>query len=366
MRQSIKRFFFHPLSASLILFFILLNVAAWSFRGNIQLLSDPDTFIWNHKIQMLESGELKDVKVVILGDSQTMSGIVPGLLEKSLGKKTYNLGLPAMQPEGLEAMVPLLKRAGVETVIVNINPYCLFRTEVFDSFLTYYRSTFMQGSFRALFRRPDLVGKSAGQWFSQALTIFPAYAAHENVQYFFTPASAIRFPGDVAQTMPDDSLRYFEEGWNPRANMKKVADRNLFVRRTTDENAGFWTWKSYSPPDFSCKNVALDPLPLRVVYPDRPGAVESWKRVVRLLKDSGIRTIFVQIPFSGVWKNTTDPVSVYGRLDARLLEILSENPEMKSIPRPENFPDTNVFHDWTHLSPCGASLFTRYLIDRLQ
>src|SRR5207253_1977181 len=96
--------------AAALLIFAALNLTVAAFDRRIALWKDADSFVWHTKANKLLDGRLRDVDVLILGDSQTMSGVVPQILEKATGRKFYNFGLPAQQPEGMESIVRLLKK----------------------------------------------------------------------------------------------------------------------------------------------------------------------------------------------------------------------------------------------------------------
>ncbi len=353
------------LFAAAIFLFIAANFAARLFQTQTSLWKDADSYVWNTKMGALFRGDLKNTEILILGDSQTMSGVLPEILEKSLRRKVYNFGLPAQQPEGMESLAALLKEQApsLRTIVINVNPYCMFKTEVYDAFLTYYRGEMLNHAPGTLLLRPDLAGRSPGQFLHQSLQSLPIYSLHFAVeQHFENPASN-------KKNDPEQAEAYFRTGWSPLESIRSAREKNLAVGRIISEHRGFWTWKNFTVPELRCSSSIVEDVPVRgVPYFDRPLAGPSWQRTLAKLSGSGYRIVIAQIPFSEVWNKSTDYDGVYRRLNARIGEFKKDHLNLVVIPLPPaaDYRAPGMFQDWTHLSACGAARYTKFLAEAMK
>ena len=119
--------------------FILLNLGIGILSGPLRYLDDQDRFVWKTRIAYLNRRAPDRLKMAFLGDSQIMSGILPAVIDPT--GTSVNLGLPSMQPEGIETLLlePVLKK-NTEMIFFNPGPYSLYTTDNTASFGNYIRS----------------------------------------------------------------------------------------------------------------------------------------------------------------------------------------------------------------------------------
>lgn len=364
--------------AGLGVIFLLANLLPLLWEKELNGALDNDIFVWNYKIDRLREGKLRGVELLVLGDSQAMSGILTGRL-LSHPEKGYNLGLPAQQPEGVLSLLQLLKREAprLRVIILNVNPFSMFQSDVHNAFLNYYRSELLIYASRPLLQEPGLAGKTAGEWLDRSFQILPLYRMRGRITPLFSfeenllgiPLSTIR--GHRPMTAPAGSDRLFLRGWSPRELYTVRAWQNGRIASILAEHYGFWTWKSFQiPASGDCQANIVEALPgggKRYVYPRRKNGERAWRLLFEELSRTSYQVYVVQIPFSRSWQRAVDSRRVYQELNHRLDIALRGLPAIRRIDLPAEWRDndTLLFYDWTHLSYCGAIQYSEWLRRRI-
>lgn len=361
-------------SGGLLAISLLVNFLPLFWEEELQLALDNDSYVWRHKIDRLRGGELQRVELLVLGDSQAMSGILTDrLVEES--QKGYNLGLPAQQPEGLRSLLKLVSAEipRLRIVILNINPFSMFQSDVHSAFLNYYRNELLNYAPHPVLEEPYLVGKSAGEWIDQSLHILPLYRMRGRIAPLFSfeenllgmPLRAIR--GTRGAVAPAGSGRLFRKGWSPWRLYSLRARQNAQIASILQGHRGFWTWKSLLPPaPGSCPQNSVEALPgggERYTYPRRKDGERAWRLLFEELSRTSYRVYVVQIPFSLAWQRAVNSRRVYRQLDQQLTIALRGLPSIRRMDLPVDWKDNDsrLFSDWTHLSYCGARGYSDWL-----
>lgn len=296
---------------------------------------EEDLFVWEYKW----NHPVPAARIVVLGDSQAMSGILPSEFS-SRGSSLENLGLPSQQPEGL---LPLIERLPEETqsVIINVSPYFLFKSEVVQSFYSYYRGT-AGFSLEDLRRDRKLAGQNTGDAVYRMIRWMPVLAFRDRLSPILTKA-------------------------NPFAEMEKRRLRTEIIEKSLREEKGFWTWKAADPREcgLSVRSPAAGFLPFK----DRPGSEEALRQAVKRIQERGKRVALVSIPFSEAWASLTDP-GINNRLHNVMRQVAagaggSPGGSVEVIETPDRSEYRGLFHDWTHLDYCGARKYSAWLYGRL-
>lgn len=373
---------------------VLLAAPAWNPFTDLR---DPDRLLWFTKIEQVlaHAPELQAADVLILGDSQTMSGVVPEVLDGQLGTRSLNLGMPSQQPEGLLTLAKRLPdaRARSRRVILNINPFSLFQTEVMQSFTYYYRAELARYESSG----PGYTRAGPGGWLHQWLLRLPLYEAN----YILAPVVGIgeaglsEFTFAQIRARPDLLLARTYESYlsGADADLLEILDQrreqSRRLRALLELHGGFWTWKDSGSPQFDpgvChKSEARPDLDLAYrgepgsyVYPERPAAIAAYRDLLELLGRKGYEVWLIEIPFSPAYGNFVNTAGVYQAVDRTVAEILKglsrpESIRIVSFPKPlaeasagaARLRQARYFHDLTHLSACGASYYTRWLAAEL-
>ena len=347
-----------------------------AFDAELRLAADSDSFVWTEKLGALSSARLRHVGTIVLGDSQAMSGILPA----ELGPDAYNLAMPSMQSEGLLALASALERLPrLRRIIVNISPFSLFESEVTSAFQTYARAELLPRFPALLFQSPGLKAGTAGGRLDLVLSLSATYRAHTYGSLFASfeqrlpgvPLSVLRKNPKLANQALVNT--FLQSGWDPAGGARAAAARNLKTRLLLERSRGYWTWKDILPPSVArCAKVGarFDGAPLGgwQDFRKRAAAETAWRLLLVRLAGLGYEVHVVQIPFSAVWAAGTDAPSVYRRLDAFLARTLIAVParlrgrlHVHGRSSTWKTDDAHLYHDWTHLSYCGAIDFTRRL-----
>ena len=300
-------------------------IAAWFLLPESGSWLETDEFVWRAKTDHLARGF--SAHTVILGDSQAMSGILPPA-------GVYNLALPSQQPEGVERMARDVGQVrGLRRVIINVSPFFLFKSEVLQSFLSYYRNTY-DWSFADL--NPDLMplsGKNTGDSVYRMIRFLPVLRLRDRMSPALASADPISFVAGRKET-------------------------NLKIEKILNDQRGFWVWKS---TDQTCNADIPPPPPMLLAYADRPGAVESLERSVQGLRARGLEVFLVYIPLSDVWAS----LALRGT-DDRVIAVMRRMEKVGSVTLPiaDRAQYKGLFRDWTHLNRCGAEKFTSWLFSQ--
>lgn len=315
-----------PAGLSLLLF-VLVNVLFIEPASYSRRWLDEDLVVWNYKW----NASMPRANIAALGDSQVMSGILPSEFRRR-GQSLVNMGLPSQQPEGL---FPLIERLpeGTRLVIIGVSPYFMFKSEVVQSFYTYYRAT-APFSLADLRRDRKLAGQNTGDAVYRMLRWMPVLQFRDRLSPILTKA------------------RPFEE-----AELRGV--RTELIERTLKEEDGFWTWKARNPRE--CGAVVSAPGSGFLVFKDRPGSEDALRYALKSIQEKGMRAVLVSIPFSEPWAGLTDP-----RINDRLHSVMRRFAgSARVVETPDRGEYRGLFHDWTHLDYCGAGKYSAWLYDRL-
>lgn len=364
-----------------LLLFLLIGMNLWLARLEPQwrLFSNTDTFVWHEKVNLLAGDGLAAAPLLVLGDSQAMSGV----LAADLDAGAYNLGLPSQQPEGLLALANQLAhapRAG--RILISISPYSLFKSDVLRAFQTYFRSALLPRSAALLVGSPTIIGDSAGEALEFLLLQMPLYQVHQlGFLYGSFEQRLPEVPLQMVRRQPKfvnlpATDRFLTSGWEPLAAARAQGQRNQMVRRILKDNRGFWTWQAFGdtgPGSCSPSGRSIPGAPpVKQTFANRPEARVFWRKVMLSLKRQGREVHLIQLPFSDAWERSTYPDEVYRRLDQALIELGNDFAQapgtgtLRIHPRPRwDSADARLFHDWTHLSFCGARRYTHWLSARL-
>lgn len=311
-----------------VMVFALVNLVLSGPADAARRWLDEDLFVWDFKW----SRPLPPADVVVLGDSQAMSGILPSEFAKR-GVRMLNLGLPSQQPEGI---LPLIARIPPEAriALINVSPYFVFKSEVQKSFYNYYRTT-APFSFEELGLDRKLAGQNTG----------------DAVYRMIKGLALFRFRDRLSPILIQS---------DPAAEMRRRENRSRLIEETLISENGFWVWKAEDPR--RCGQAAPPPAAGIVSYKERPEAESALKLARERLRARGLQVVLVYIPFSDAWASLAEP-GINQRVHNVMRRIGSESIVIETPDRSEY---RGLFHDWTHLNYCGAQKYTAWLYDRLR
>ncbi len=352
-------------------YFLLLVLLTPGCSGSdsILYLERNDLFVWRKKIQVDLRERNDSVRILYLGDSQIMGGIVPSIVEKTAHLHGYNLGLPAQQPEGMEALLPHVFRTfpSLRYAIINVGPYTLLENDNRGAFLSYYRSTLLPGSLVSpvmRYGRWDLVGGRLNDAIGTLLGFLPVLSLQpvthrivgfDDPEVEIAHSTLMRYPQLISK---EAWIQTTEEPWNPieRVTRQKLSNRKIAA--LMKKHAGFWIWHTIEEPGLDSPDLChfrsnLKALPVRGRFSLRKEAIESYRRIDFQFKQNGVKVYYLVIPLSDRWWQMA------GEEVASLYTVAQTDLEKEVEGR--FFPGPPVeggraedFHDFTHLSGCGA------------
>ncbi len=348
---------------------ILCGLFVYALGNELRYYQHPDRVVWMLRARALQEHKLPDT--MILGDSQAMSGLRPHLFGKEYGR-VYNLGLPSAQPEALLSVVPYLEDRQVKTLIVNISPYSMYETEVYDAFLNYYRSEFIALNWPGL-QRAYLYGDSGGEVLESTLSGMGLYRLNAGIRNLSTDEELSLmvqpgpFPGIGYSARP--AAQGVVNAPSLASRMRKLREVNAKIESILDSTNGFWTWRNFQAPSRDdCDAGELKPLPASIRFKPRPEAIRAWVDFLNQASRYVERIILIRIPFSDSWHDTVDRILPYGKVSSDVHGILMEldlPQKVTYLDGASDFSDTD-FYDWNHLDYCGAERYTMFLLEQIE
>lgn len=357
------------------LLFLLINLALYPLVGQLDRLLDRDRTVWDEKADLLfERDRPLSADGLILGDSQVMSGIVARQLTAETGIEFYNLALPSMQPEAMELWLhtALHRRRHFKLLVVGVGPYTLLQTEVYQAYRAYYRDVMLRpGRGIDPFMLYPEVGPGAGDLVKALAGLLPLVAINARIGsqlYFSTLADHL--PTSFAlrqQQLPSGNVTrlLYRPGGSLLAWMEARRAESQRLRALVRDSSGSWIWNTSSTPSESdCPSGSPQRLglPGGLQFQPRPGAVAAYRRLLQLAVASADRVILVEPPLSSAWWEVAGGAQMQLRLSRMIDSIeLPAGVERLSTGQMGNGAQAGRFQDYTHLSFCGATNYTRIL-----
>ncbi|MCG6143213.1 hypothetical protein [Leptospira bandrabouensis] len=284
-----------------------------------------------------------NAKILVLGDSQIVTGVTPQLIAEMEGVTTDEvlyLPKPSQQPEGilLESLEVLQKVPKLKKVYVNLSPLNTSKNSVTDA----NRQLFLSfGSFsldtitHPLLRKAYFSNVTDLSW-KIIIKIFPYFGLSSNInRLVYDP---------IAQS---DVIRRQKEF--------------LYIKESMEKNQGSWVWK------FIGDDPTLD---VKEEFPQNSSQVLSGKRdlsmllwfdLIRLWQERGVKVVFLRIPFSP--KMEKDILKTKANLvaDDFFKKITTEERLKESVAvfdfKSEFLEEYQYFGDLTHLNQKGRDAF---------
>lgn len=274
--------------------------------------------------QALRAGLAGQIDTLVIGQSYSMNGIIPGKLDEKLGTTTYNTSGSMMPIYGQKIMLEKeLSRNPIRNVILEITP---------DTFTTDERGTNGNGD-------------------SYIITRLDSFG--ERLDYLFKYVPLSEWPDIYARTL--------------MLSMRCAAYRLLGrVKLIDDSNMGFSPQKAedvtLSPDLTDAQRMAMN-----IFYRPLEENIRGYEELITLCQQAGcqVTIIYPIVSHAKVWQ-------LYDQDDYRLWAqeladkygvALFDFNLLKS--RYELFSDKTSFSDQNHLSQEGAEVFSEVMADVL-
>ncbi|TGL22478.1 hypothetical protein EHQ46_07130 [Leptospira yanagawae] len=327
----------------LLLSLVLLSVFMHCTWKYFVPLCDTTSMYWYHANERKwnSSG-----KILVLGDSQIVSGILPETiaeLEHVPVEEVIYLPKPSQQPEGIYSdtlyLIPKLPK--LEKIYVNLSPLNTSKNSITDAHKQlYYSFSKLQSSdlIDPLLRKVYFPNLTDLLW-KIIIQIFPYFGLSSNLNRMF-----------YDQTVQTD-----------------LANRRLeFVRiqKSMEEKSGAWIWKSIDKDPSITKEETFQNLDTTILAGKRDGSIQLWNKVIQTWKEKQIDVVVFRIPFSPQMEKDLDQKQGNGVADSLLESMQSEANGSKV--KVYNFKSIflnqyEYFADLTHLNQKGRDVFAKVI-----
>ncbi len=353
-----KKFFLFAL-----VFFLVL------FNYKVEKIYTPylekSSFVW--EILKNKRPNQKNIDLLILGDSQILSGVHPKLLEIAATQKRKFLTYfyyprPSEQLEGIYHFLLRYvetKKIQPKLVVWNLSPIHFTKNGLMDS----NKKLFQE---REVFTHYVILNSNIRNFYFPKeidvlryvlMNIFPFIKVSSllNSEFGFIPNS-------LNLNLQSQNLKEYL-AHNPFESLEKNFKRNQKILQSMQENFGYVDWNlEENTEQIECFQSSFRvPSEARLAYSiPRNSAYETLKKIVILLKEKNISFQILQIPFSPssekIFKNDSLE-SPFGKI---LLQWEKDFPNEKWLIL--NLEEKE-YGDYVHPNFCGAKKITQYLLE---
>ncbi len=319
--------------------------------------SDKSSFIWaNLSEKKIPKSE---IDILILGDSQVLSGIMPLELQKEFrDKKIFYYPRPSEQPEGIYyflltnvfndnlkpkliiwnlSLIGLTKSGLVEA------HRKLFKDRVPFNFVVY------TDPFLSSFYLKGFIG--GFEYTISKLLAYPIVSFQLTTEFSLIPRS-------LNMNLQSNQLENFTLH-NPFKSLLINYERNQFILKNMNENLGYYDWTlDENLERNSCFKKQKDSYQVLInftYYEMRDKAFQVWEKIISTLNQKNISHKILIIPFHPELKGETKNF---------ILSTFKKNYNSKNFWEISNLTEED-YGDYIHPNSCGAKKITKFLIEKL-
>ncbi len=308
----------------------------------------------DHKGRPNQSKKI-DGSILVLGDSQIISGITPTLIskwEKSKFNQIIYLPRPSEQPEGMLSLylTSLKSDSNLKKIYLNLSPISISKNSVVDSHKQLYTSFGSMGMDQLLNRnlRNFYFPNLSDMCWKVVITIFPYFSLNPNTSSLL---NKLILGEHIDPILKERKKEY-----------KSILDAFLSASQ------GSWVWKE---TDYKKEISEVDVFPAgstEVFLNKRDGAIESLRHMFQSWRDSGIEVVILRIPFSPDMEGDLQKTNANFHLD----QFIEEQQRIyKTVPGKSNLLKVydirklglnrkSFFADITHLNQKGRDVVESY------
>ncbi|MBP7282772.1 MAG: hypothetical protein KBA66_14410 [Leptospiraceae bacterium] len=359
----------HFSKRNLILFLILFSIFSHFLFRYLVFYSEKTSFIWEKigKRNLVS----KNYDLIILGDSQIMSGLHPSLLNQLLAAKGKSMDIlyyprPSEQPEGIYKILQDFKKANITSkmLLVNISPVTTSKNNIVEANKTLTQN-FHPFSFQ-LFLEPNLnkfyLKTLSGNIYYLFLQVFPLLKLNAN------------FSNEIKIIPGSEGITY-NAGINSFLNVNFFGNlilnrkNNLFLDESLERENFYFEWGNFSRFTGECIE-RTEPLFLPVgIEPafltPRKEALEFWLKIGDYARQNNIKIFFLYTPFSPEAELKIGSTRLDSPIHNTLTQISQKFGQDSILKIDSALFQTGDFRDYTHLNVCGMMKLTKELANRL-
>lgn len=354
---------------NLILFLILFSILSHLLFSYLVLYTDKSSFIWykTGKRNLIS----KEYDMIILGDSQIMSGVHPTILTQLLNEKGKPMDIlyyprPSEQPEGIFKLLQQFKKSNIHSklLLVNISPLTVSKNNFVDSHksLLLNFDKFSIELFSEFTLNKFYLKNLSGNLYYLFLQLFPLMKLNGN------------FSNEIKLIPATDGIDY-NSGINSILHVNILGNlfynkrNNLFLNEALEKENFYFEWGNFSQFTGKCiereENLFL-PTGIEAAFLNpRKEALHSWFQIGDYALKNDMKILFLYYPFSPESESKIKSYKPDSPIQISLNQ-LSQKFGPESILRIENSLLNKVdFSDYIHLNVCGMMKLTKELANRL-
>jgi len=309
-----------------------------------------------------DNSDLTNPEVLVLGDSQIISGIAPETIAEmeniNVDSVIYE-PRPSEQPEGMLDKYYQLKKQypSIRKVYLNISPISVTRNSVTDAHKQLYFSfgkfnihQLVDGDLRKAYFSSayDLIWK----W---AIEIFPFFGLNGNIS-------------SIVSILPSNS-QFYDFDSKTNSTLTKNQSLDIFSSRKNDsaylkkhwnETGRSWVWKNYGTTKQEIDDSSVFPKGSAIGFTrKREISIRIFRKLIGDAKSSKIAIVCLDLPFSSPLEKDMEDHGVTLLFEAELAELK----DCRYIrPGRDAFQQKDLFADWTHLNEKGRGVLHQILL----
>ncbi|MCG6139535.1 hypothetical protein [Leptospira mtsangambouensis] len=282
-------------------------------------------------------------KVLVLGDSQIVSGISPETIAEIEGlsnEEVLYLPKPSQQPEGIlsDSLEVIYKLPKLKKVYVNLSPLNTSKNSVTDANRQLFYSFGNLSKYtitHPLLRKAYFSNLTDLSW-KLIVKIFPYFGLSSNInRLVYDPAA--------------------------QNDISRRKQEYLYIQDSIKNKQGAWVWKSIGDDPTLLESEVFPNLNTQILAGRRDLSIQLWFECVRLWEKQNLEIVFLRIPFSP--KMEKDILKTDANLVADgFFKTITADPNRKNIKvldfKSVFLEEYQYFADLTHLNQKGRDAFS--------
>lgn len=353
--------FFLKERTKIFLFFILLILVNNLLYPFLIPYTEKTSFIWNEIENRKFSN--KEFDLLILGDSQVMSGIHPSLLEQETNLKILFYPRPSEQVEGIYFNLKKFYDNGFKfkKVIVNFSEISNSKNPILESHKTLALN--FQNFSKFFFTEKILFNlylkNFTNSTYYLITEIFPLLKLNSN---FTREINLVPKSEGFLQTKEIEPILNFNLFGNLIYNFKN----NKKIKNLLEKENFFLDWANLETNCIPNQKKFELPIGSELAFVNlRKESIPIWIEIYNLAKKNSSDLFYLKIPFSNTYEKKIKENFLIRQADFYLIQNIKEKlGEDKLVFIETNFSDSE-FGDYTHLNYCGMIQLTKELSSKL-
>ncbi|TGK47742.1 hypothetical protein EHQ16_01995 [Leptospira kanakyensis] len=222
----------------------------------------------------------KEAKILVLGDSQIVSGISPDFFAEVEGLSSEDIlyfPKPSQQPEGIlvDSLELIHQLPKLRKVYVNLSPLNTSKNSVTDAnrqlFYSFGNLT-KESIIHPLVRKAYFTNLTDLSW-KIVILVFPYFGLSSNLnRLVYDPAA--------------------------QADVTRRKQEFLYIRESMEQRQGSWVWKSIGEDPSLQEEEEFPDKSSLVLAGKRELSVTIWRELAKLWTEKKVKVVFLRIPFS--------------------------------------------------------------------